>query len=176
MTRNMNDLADNATLIHANLHTTVRNLTVHLYDELVALPSEERKPALKCPTPAGTVLAELDRLEKERDKRAGAFRRVHEAVTKAGHEISLDDEGVWHILRDGEEKAHTEVTKTRVDVVFPVTETTIELETAIEKQKSDTIVISGSDLEAMAKRVGERLSGKKKAAKRRTKKLAKGRG
>ena len=170
MTRNMNDLADNATLIHANLHTTVRNLTVHLYDELVALPSEERKPALKSPTPADTVLAELDRLEKERDKRAGAFRRLHEAVTKAGHEISLDDEGVWHILRDGEEKAHTEVTKTRVDVVFPVTETTIELETAIEKQKSDTIVVSGSDLEAFAKRVGERLSGKKKAAKRRRKK------
>ena len=43
-------------------------------------------------------------------------------------------------------------------------------EAAIERQKSDTIVVSGGDLEAMAKRVGERLSGKKKAANRRKKK------
>jgi hypothetical protein len=165
----MNDLADDATLIHANLHTAVRNLTVHLYDELVALPSEERKPALKAPTPPDAVLTELDRLENANDKRAAAFRRLHEAVTTAGHEIHIDDGGSWHILSGGKEKAHAEVTRTRVDVVFPITRTTIELDVAIEKQKGDTIVVSGSDLEAMAKRVGERLSGKKKPAKRRKK-------
>jgi basic membrane lipoprotein Med (substrate-binding protein (PBP1-ABC) superfamily) len=73
-------------------------------------------------------------------------------------------------LSEGEAKAHTEVTKTRVDVVFPITDGRTELDTAVEKQKSDTIVVSGSDLEAMAKRVAERLSGKKKAPKRRKKK------
>ena len=45
-------------------------------------------------------------------------------------------------MRDGEEKAHTEVTKTRVDVVFPVTETTIELDTSVEKHKNEDIVIA----------------------------------
>ena len=170
MTRQMNDLADDATLIHANLHTAIRNLTVHLYDELAALPSEERRPALEAPTPADAVLAELDRLENAGDKRAAAFRRLHEAVTTAGHEVLLDDQGGWHLVSGGKEKAQVGVTKTRIDVVFPITKTTIELDTAVEKQKGDTIVVSGSDLEAMAKRVGERLGGKKKPAKRRKKK------
>ncbi len=169
MTRHMNDLADDATLIHANLHTAVRNLTVHLYDELVALPSQERKPALKRPTPADTVLAELDRLQNAGDKRAAAFRRLHEAVTGAGHEILIDDDRSWRIVSGGEERARTDITKTRVDVVFPITVTTIELDTVVEKQKGETIVISGGDIEAMAKRVGERLGGKKKPGKRRKK-------
>jgi hypothetical protein len=169
MTRHMNDLADDATLIHANLHTAVRNLTVHLYDELVALPSQERKPALKRPTPADTILAELDRLQNAGDKRAAAFRRLHEAVTRAGHEILIGDDGSWRIVSGGKEQAHAEVTKTRVDVVFPITDATIELDTVVEKQKGDTIVVSGGDIEAMAKRVGERLGGKKNPAKRRKK-------
>ena len=93
MTEHMNRLADGATYIHANLHTAVRNLTAHLYDELVALPSEERKPALKRPTPADAVLVELDRLQKDKDKRAAACRRLHEVVAKAGHEILIADDG-----------------------------------------------------------------------------------
>ncbi len=170
MTRHMNDLADAATWIHANLHTAVRSLTEHLYDELVALPSEGRTPALSRPTPADAVLAELDRLHNEKDKRAPAFRRLYEAVTMAGHEILLDDEGRWHLLSEGEERAVTAGTRTRVDVVFPITDTTIELDVAVEKKKGDTIIISGGDPEAMAKKVGERLTGKKKPAKRRKKK------
>jgi hypothetical protein len=91
-------------------------------------------------------------------------------VTTAGHEILLDDQGGWHIVSGGKEKARVGVTKTRIDVVFPITKTTIELDTAVEKQKGDTIVVSGSDLEAMAKRVGERLTGEKKPIKRGKKK------
>jgi hypothetical protein len=168
MTEHMNRLADGATYIHANLQTAVRNLTVHLYNELAALPAEKKKPALAKPTPADSVLADIVRLEKEKDKRAAAFRRLHEAVSNAGHEVRIDGDGVWHILGDGEERAVTAGTKNRLDVVFPITDTTIELDVAIEKQKGDTIIVSGSDFDAMAKRVGERLSGKKRRRKKKS--------
>jgi hypothetical protein len=156
MTEHMNNLADSATWIHAKLHTAVRNLTGHLYDELAGLPTEERAPRLAPPTSADAVLAELDRMDGEKDKRAPAFRRIYEVVTNADHQILIDDDG-WHILGNGEEKGHTTVTKTRVDVVFTVTDSKVEIDRSIEKLKDDTVIVNGKDIDAMAKRVAERL-------------------
>lgn len=159
-------LADRATESDIRLRHSVERLTGRLYEELAALPAEGGPPSLPTPTPKQEVLAALVRLEKDNDKRAAAFRRLYETVSKTDHEVLVDQEGTWRIIRDGEERASTRSTKTRVDVVFPVTGT-VELETAIEKHKGDEVIVDGKDVEAMAKRVGERLGGKKR---RRTKK------
>jgi hypothetical protein len=138
-----------------------------LYEELTALPAEGGPPSLPTPTPEQEVLAALVRLEKDNDKRATAFRRLYEAVSKADHEVLVDQDGTWRIVRNGEEKASTRSTKTRVDVIFPVTGT-VELDTAIERHKGDEVIVDGKDVEAMAKRVGERLGGKKKRRKKKS--------
>jgi hypothetical protein len=156
----LNDLADRASDADVRLRLAVQRLTGRLRDELDALPSVDQPPALPAATPTDAVLAELDRLGTARDKRAPAFRRLHELAEAHGLDIHLADNGTWTLSRSGEPIARTAGTKSRLDVVFPVGDSPTEIDPTIEEVKNQEITISGKDPAAMLARVEARLRGK----------------
>ena len=156
----LNELADRASDADIRLQLAVQRLTGRLRDELDALPSDDQPPALPAATPPDAVLAELDRLGKAKDKRAPAFRRLHELAESHGLDIHLADDGAWTLSRSGMRIAYTAGTKGRLDVVFPVGDTLTEIDPTIEEVKNQEITISGTDPGAMLARVEARLRGK----------------
>ena len=155
--RGLNELADRASDADIRLRLAVQRLTGRLRDELDALPSDDQPPALPAPTPPDAVLAELDRLGKAKDKRAPAFRRLHELAEANGLDIHLAEDGTWILSRSGKLIAHTAGTKSRLDVAFPVGDTLTEIDPTIEEAKNHEITISGKDPDAMLARAEARL-------------------
>jgi hypothetical protein len=155
----LNELADRASDADIRLRHAVQRLTGRLRDELDALPSDDQPPALPAPTPPDAVLAELDRLGKAKDKRAPAFRRLHELAESHGLDIHLAEDGTWTLSRSGKRIAYTVGTKNRLDLVFPAGDTLTEIDPTIEEVKSQEITIFGKDPAAMLARVEARLRG-----------------
>jgi len=153
----LNELADRASDADIRLRHAVQRLTGRLRDELDALPSDDQPPALPAPTPLDAVLAELDRLGKAKDKRAQAFRCLHELAEANGLDIYLSEDGTWTLSRSGKHIAHTAGTKSRLDVVFPVGDTLTEIDPTVEEAKNREITISGKDPAALLARVEARL-------------------
>lgn len=153
----LHDLADQASDADIRLKLAVQRLTGRLRDELESLPAADEPPALPEPSPPDAILVELDRLQKAKDKRAPALRRIHELAADHGIDILLADDGTWTLLRSGEAVARTAGTKTRLDLVFPAGDTPIEIDPTIEDAKNKEIIVSGKDSDAMLARVGERL-------------------
>jgi len=158
ITGRLHDLAERASETDVRLQLAVQRLTGRLRDELDSLPADDERPALPEPTPPDVVLAELDRLRENKDKRASAFRCLQELASEHGLDIRLADDGAWTLLRAGEEVARTAGTKTRLDLVFPAGEAPIEIDPAVEEAKKGDIIVSGRDPDAMLARVAERLS------------------
>jgi len=158
--RNLNELADRASDADIRLQLAVQRLSGRLRDELDALPSADQPPVLPAPTPPDTVLEELDRLAKAKDKRASVFRRLHELAEANGLDIHLADDGTWTFSRSGSLIARTAGTKTRLDVVFPAGDGMVEVDSTAEEVKDGQITLSGKDAAAMLARVEARLRGK----------------
>ena len=151
-------LDDRAHVSSILLEQAVSRLTGRIYDELQALPSVARAPALPQPTPPDSVLAELERLETSRDKRAAAFRKVRDLAEKNGVDIHIDEDGSWRFMKGDREIARTAGTKTRLDVVFGVDpREEVSVAGTAETLRGDSLIVDGKDPEAFATRVGKRF-------------------
>jgi len=158
--RSLNELADRASDADIRLQLAVQRLSGRVRDELDALPSDDQPPGLPAPAPPDAVLSELDRLGKARDKRAPAFRRLHELAASHGLDIHLAEDGTWTLYRSGMRIACTAGTKSRLDVVFPVGDGLVEIDPGLEEVKGQEITLSGKDPAAMLARLEARLRGK----------------
>jgi hypothetical protein len=151
-------LDDKAHVSSILLEQAVGRLTGRIYDELQALPNVARPPALPQPTPPDSVLAELERLETSKDKRAAAFRKVRDLAGKNGVDIHIDEDGTWRFVKGAREIAHTAGTKTRLDVAFPVDpEKEVRIVGTAEKLNGDLLIVECRDDRTFATRVGKRF-------------------
>ncbi len=162
VTRQLDALADAATSAQVRLAGAVQRLTDRLHDRLSELPTVDAAPRLPAPAAADRVVAFLDRLADEADKRVDAFRGLWELVERHGLAVRIEEPdeapAQWVLQRREAVVAHTAGTGTRLDVVFPVEEgATVEVRDGLEKHKTGEVTVNGKDVRAMLDRVGERL-------------------
>jgi hypothetical protein len=153
-------LADRANTADVKLAAAVDRLVQQLHDELDALPAASEALSLPPASTPDEVLAALDRLEESDPKRARVFRGLREIAMGCDLAVAIDAEGEWIFQRNGQALARTATMKNQVDAIFPLTTTNepVTIIPELEMIKKSQVIVKGKDVEAMLRRVKERLT------------------
>ena len=141
----LNKLSDDANRAEIRIQLAVERLTERVTNELKALPESSQALSLPEVITINDTLVELERLERDKDKRAQNFRSLFEVVQEENLDLSIED-GKWYLSKNEKILGWTAGTKTRLDLIVPVSnDEELRLLPSMEKYKDQTIIINGKE-------------------------------